>query len=167
MSDKEGPVVALIAAVARNGVIGDANALPWHLPADMRHFRERTMGKTIIMGRKTAESLGKALPGRDNVVVTRQRDFQLPGMSVVHSLDDALNGRSGEVMIIGGAEIYRQALAKADLMYLTLIEADIHGDTTFPPYAQDQWEEVETESHAADQKNPYPYRFVTLQKRRV
>lgn len=159
------PVVALIAAVARNGVIGNDNALPWRLPADMRQFRERTMGKTIVMGRKTAESLGKALPGRDNVVISRQKDFQLPGMKVVHSLDEALAGRRGEIMVIGGAEIYRQALVRAGLMYLTLIEADVEGDTTFPSYPQDEWEEIEAENHAADGENPYPYRFVTLRRR--
>jgi len=157
--------IAIIAAVAHNGVIGNANGLPWHLPADMAHFRELTLGKAIVMGRKTAESLGKALPGRDNIVISRQQDLLLPGMNVVHDLDQALAGRQGEIMIIGGAEIYRQAIPRADLMYLTLIEGDFQGDTTFPEYARDDWEAIGADDHPADQRNPYPYRFLTLRRR--
>ncbi len=158
-------VVAIVAAVARNGVIGNANTLPWHLPADLRHFRELTWGKPIVMGRKTAESLGKALPGRENIVISRQQDLQFSGMDVVGGLDEALAGRQGEIMIIGGAEIYRQAIPRASLMFLTLIDADIQGDTVFPEYVRGDWKETASDSHPADQTNPFPYQFLTLSRR--
>lgn len=160
------PVIAIIAAVARNGVIGNANALPWHLPADLRHFRELTLGKPIIMGRKTAESLGKALPGRENIVISRQPSLDFVDMVVVPGLDEALADRQGEMMVIGGAEVYRLAMPRAELIYLTLIDGDFAGDTMFPDYARDDWEEVGVDSHPADAKNPYPYRFLTLRRRR-
>ena len=159
------PIIAIIAAMARNGVIGNANTLPWSLPADLQHFRELTWGKPIIMGRKTAESLGKALPGRENIVISRQTDLTLPGMEIVHDLDEALAGHHGEVLVIGGAEIYRQAIPRAGIMYLTMLDAEFEGDTMFPAYVHDDWEQIDEACHPADQKNPYPYRFVTLCRR--
>ena len=121
--------IALIAALAENRVIGRKNRLPWRLPADLRRFKSLTMGKPVIMGRKTYESIGKPLPGRSNIVVTRDPDYRAQGCQVVHSLDQALEAGAGhaEVMVIGGAELYRQALGRAQRMYLTLVRAEVEG----------------------------------------
>ena len=158
--------IALIAAMAENGVIGRENRLPWRLPADLRRFKSVTMGKPVIMGRKTYESIGKPLPGRSNIVVTRDPDYRAPGCQVVHSLEQALEAGAGhtEVMVIGGAELYRQALGRAQRMYLTLVRAEVEGDTLFPDIEPQQWRELERESHRADEKNQYDYDFVILQR---
>lgn len=158
--------IALIAAMAENRVIGRENRLPWRLPADLRRFKSVTMGKPVIMGRKTYESIGKPLPGRSNIVVTRDPDYRAPGCQVVHSLGQALEAGAGhaEVMVIGGAELYREALGRAERMYLTLIRAEVEGDTLFPDIEPQQWRELERESHCADEKNQYDYDFVTLQR---
>ena len=158
--------IALIAAMAENGVIGRENRLPWRLPADLRRFKSVTMGKPVIMGRKTYESIGKPLPGRSNIVVTRDPDYRAQGCQVVHSLDQALEAGAGhaEVMVIGGAELYRQALGRAQRMYLTLVRAEVEGDTLFPDIEPQQWRELERESHRADEKNQYDYDFVILQR---
>ena len=158
--------IALIAALAENRVIGRENRLPWRLPADLRRFKSVTMGKPVIMGRKTYESIGKPLPGRRNIVVTRDPDYRAQGCQVVHSLEQALEAGAGhaEVMVIGGAELYREALGRAERMYLTLIRAEVDGDTLFPDIEPQQWRELERESHRADEKNQYDYDFVTLQR---
>ncbi len=158
--------IALIAAMAENRVIGRDNRLPWRLPADLRRFKSLTMGKPVIMGRRTYESIGKPLPGRSNIVVTRDPDYRAPGCQVVHSLDQALEAGAGhaEVMVIGGAELYRQALERAERMYLTLVKAEVDGDTLFPDIEPQQWRELERESHCADERNQYDYDFVTLQR---
>ena len=158
--------IALIAAMAENGVIGRENRLPWRLPADLRRFKSVTMGKPVIMGRKTYESIGKPLPGRSNIVVTRDPDYRAPGCQVVHSLEQALEAGAGhaEVMVIGGAKLYRQALGRAQRMYLTLVRAEVEGDTLFPDIEPQQWRELERESHRADEKNQYDYDFVILQR---
>jgi dihydrofolate reductase len=158
--------IALIAAMAENRVIGRENGLPWRLPADLRRFKSVTMGKPVIMGRKTYESIGKPLPGRSNIVVTRDADYRAPGCQVVHSLEQALEAGAGhtEVMVIGGAELYRQALGRAERMYLTLVRAEVEGDTLFPDIEPQQWRELERESHRADEKNQYDYDFVILQR---
>ncbi len=158
--------IALIAALAENRVIGRENRLPWRLPADLRRFKSVTMGKPVIMGRKTYESIGKPLPGRSNIVVTRDPDYRAQGCQVVHSLEQALEAGAGhaEVMVIGGAELYREALGRAERMYLTLIRAEVDGDTLFPDIEPQQWRELERESHRADEKNQYDYDFVTLQR---
>ena len=158
--------IALIAAMAENRIIGRENRLPWRLPADLRRFKSLTMGKPVIMGRKTYESIGKPLPGRSNIVVTRDPDYRAPGCQVVHSLEQALEAGAGhaEVMVIGGAELYRQALGRAQRMYLTLVRAEVEGDTLFPDIEPQQWRELERESHRADEKNQYDYDFVTLQR---
>ena len=158
--------IALIAALAENRVIGRENRLPWRLPADLRRFKSVTMGKPVIMGRKTYESIGKPLPGRSNIVVTRDPDYRAQGCQVVHSLEQALEAGAGhaEVMVIGGAELYREALGRAERMYLTLIRAEVDGDTLFPDIEPQQWRELERESHCADEKNQYDYDFVTLQR---
>ena len=138
------PRLTLIAAVARNGVIGRDNRMPWHLPEDLRHFKALTMGHPMIMGRKTWESLPGRLPGRPHIVVTRDDGYRAEGATVVHSLPAAIAnaGDCGEVFVIGGAEIYAQALATADRLQLTEIDADFDGDTTFPAWDRHQWRET-------------------------
>ena len=161
------PIISLIWAVARNGVIGKGNTLPWRLPADLRYFRACTTGHPIIMGRKNYEDIGKPLPGRRNIVVTRQPAYTAPGCTVVHSVEQALAaaGAEEEVFVIGGADIYRQTLDAADRLYITEIDADIEGDTYFPEFDRRLWREVRREGHAADASNPYPYSFVLLERR--
>jgi dihydrofolate reductase len=141
-----GPRLSLIVAVARNGVIGRDNRLPWHIPEDLKRFRARTMGHHIIMGRRTWESIGRPLPGRTSVVVTRDRDYSAPGAKVVHSLAEAVAACAGddEAFVIGGAEIYREALLHADRLYLTEVLADYPGDVSFPPLGA-EWREVSRE----------------------
>jgi dihydrofolate reductase len=158
--------IALIAAMAENRVIGRDNRLPWRLSADLRRFKSLTMGKPVIMGRKTYESIGKPLPGRSNIVVTRDRGYRAPGCTVVHSFEQALGAAAGqaEVMVIGGAELYRQSLERAQRIYLTLVKAEVDGDALFPDFEPRQWRELERESHRADEKNQYDYDFVTLQR---
>jgi dihydrofolate reductase len=166
--------LAIVVAAARNGVIGRANAMPWHLPQDLRHFKRVTMGKPIVMGRKTFESIGKPLPGRVNIVVTRNAAFDADGVRVASSLDAALalarqvaaaNGVDSAA-IIGGAEIYRAALPLADRLYLTEIHADIDGDAALPAIDWSRWQELSRERHAADASNPYDYSFVEYKRTR-
>jgi len=161
--------IALIAALARNGVIGRDNQLPWRLSADLQHFKRLTMGKPIVMGRKTWESLGRPLPGRRNIVITRDAAFRAEGCVVTHSIDEALGAAAGsdEVMIIGGAELYAQALPRADRLYLTEVRADVDGDVRFPPIDAADWIEVERQSYLADEKNEYDIDFVVLDRRSV
>lgn len=160
------PSLSLIVAVARNGVIGAGNALPWRLPADLRRFRSLTTGHTIVMGRKTWQSLPGALPGRQNVVVTRQADFRAEGALVVRSLDDALAAATlpPPVYCIGGGELYRLALPRADVLYVTEIDIDVEGDTTFPALDRAQWREIYRESHARDAADGFDYAFVTYRR---
>jgi len=159
--------VALIAARARNGVIGRDNQLPWRLSADLQHFKRLTMGKPIVMGRKTWVSLGRPLPGRRNIVVTRDRAFSCEGCVVAHSIDEALAAAQGsdEIMFIGGAELYAQVLPRADRLYLTEVGADVEGDVTFPELDESEWVEVERRTCTADDKNEYDYDFVVLDRR--
>lgn len=158
--------IALIAAMTENRVIGRENRLPWRLSADLRRFKSLTMGKPVIMGRKTYESIGKPLPGRSNIVVTRDPDYRAQGCRVVHSLEQALEAAAGhdEVMVIGGAQLYRQTLDRAERMYLTLVKTELDGDTLFPQIEMRHWRELERESHRADEKNEYDYDFVTLER---
>lgn len=152
--------------MARNGVIGKNNTLPWRLPADLRYFRQLTTGHPIIMGRKNYEDIGKPLPGRTNIVVTRQRTYTAPGCIVVNSIEQALAaaGVDDEVFVIGGADIYRQTLDSADRLYITEIGADIEGDTFFPEFDRSQWHETRRDRHEPDEINPYPYSFVLLER---
>jgi dihydrofolate reductase len=161
------PRVSLIVAMARNRVIGINNTLPWHLPADLKHFKALTMGHHIVMGRKTYESIGKPLPGRTSVVVTRNADYAQPGVIVVNSLEAAIAacGDDAEIFVIGGAELYRQAIVLADRIYLTEIDADISGDVHFMELDRKLWIEAGRDSHAQDEKNLYSYHFVVLDKR--
>ncbi|GIV33425.1 MAG: dihydrofolate reductase [Chitinophagales bacterium] len=161
-------MIALILAVSENQVIGKDNKLPWHLPADMKHFVQLTKGHVVIMGRKTFESLQKPLPDRINLVVTRQHDFHAPGTIICHSLEEALQKaahyESKDIFIIGGSEIYRQSLPLADRIYLTRIHHQFEGDTFFPDPDPQQWQIVSRAFHLPDEKNPYPYTFITYAK---
>jgi dihydrofolate reductase len=141
------PRISLIAAMARNRVIGRDNQLPWHLPEDLKRFRRLTMGAPVIMGRKTYQSIGRPLPGRHNIVVTRQRDAAWSGCTIAHSLDEALTIAAdvAEIFVIGGAELYRLGLPRADRLYLTLIDADSEGDAHFPEIDPSVWREHERE----------------------
>jgi dihydrofolate reductase len=159
-------MVSLIAAMGRNRVIGKDNQLVWHLPADLRHFKETTIGKPVIMGRKTFESVGKSLPGRTTVVVTRRVDFVAPGCLLAGSLEQALELVSSEpeILIAGGGEIYRQAIPVCDRMYITIIEHEFEGDTFFPEFDHREWVIEEERRHEADEKNRYPMLFRTYRR---
>jgi len=158
--------ISLISALANNNVIGRNNRLPWQLPADLRRFKQLTLGKPIIMGRKTHESIGRLLPDRHNIIISREPEYQVEGATVVNGLDEALAaaGDVDEVMIVGGANIYFQFLPRADRMYLTLIHADFEGDAFFPAYNRREWRTIVEEHHPADEENPWPYSFLTLQR---
>ncbi len=158
--------ISLILAMGRNRAIGRDNQLPWHLPADLAHFKATTMGKPILMGRKTWESIGKALPGRLNIVLTGQAGYQADGATVVHSIDDAISlcESADELMVIGGAGVYQAFLPRARKIYLTLIDEDFDGDTFFPELDEQKWREESREDHLADEKNPYDYSFRVLRK---
>lgn len=159
-------MISIIVALAKNRVIGIENRLPWRLPGDMQWFRQQTLGKTVVMGRKTYESLGKPLPDRRNVVVTRARDFTAPGCTVVHSLDEALGlAQETELMVIGGEEIYRQTLPRADRLYLTLVDSEVEGDAWFPEFDWGAWREIERIPRPADERNPYAYSFLILERK--
>ena len=165
--------LALICAMASNGVIGNNNRLPWRLPEDLRHFRRTTMGHSIIMGRKTWESIGRPLPGRSNIVITRQTDYQAEGAKVLGSLEDALslteniasiNGAE-PAFVIGGAELYREAMPLARIFHLTRIHAEVAGDTRLGGFHEDEWEGVSREDFSRDENNPYDYSICLLRRR--
>lgn len=145
------PRVFVVAAVARNGVIGARGKMPWHLPEDLKHFKQLTLGHPVIMGRRTWESLGKALPGRDNIVISRRAGFAAPGARVAASLEAAiaLCGGKSSAFVIGGAEIYAAALPLADGLVLTEIEQDFDGDTHFPPWDRENWRASQKETHTS------------------
>ncbi len=158
--------ISIIAAMARQRVIGLHNRLPWRLPADLSHFRRTTLGHAVIMGRKNYESIGRPLPQRLNIVLSSDPDYRAPGCRVVRSLAEALNaaGDDLEIFIIGGAQVYAQALPLAARMYLTLIDAEFEGDTWFPEYEEREWQEITRTEHAPDKDNPFPFSFLTLQR---
>jgi dihydrofolate reductase len=162
------PSLALIAALARNRVIGRDNRLPWHLPADLRFFKQTTMGKPLLMGRRTWESIGRPLPGRRMIVLSRDPGYQAPGCAVARSLDEAVDlaGSVAEVMVIGGATVYRQALLRAGRLYLTRVEADVPGDAWFPEWNEQDWRLVWEEPHPADAEHVWPYRFQRWERMR-
>lgn len=158
-------IISLIWAMTDDRVIGIENRLPWKLPADMKWFRQHTLGKPVIMGRSTFESFGaKPLPDRKNIVISRNPDYQPAGAETAQSLDDALKkaGNVAEVMIIGGSSIYQQMLPRADRLYMTLIHADLEGDAWFPEFDQSLWVVQERHDNSADDKNPYDYSFTVL-----
>lgn len=163
-------MISLIVAIAHDNVIGRSNDLPWYLPADLKHFKATTSGHTVIMGRKTYDSIaariGGPLPERHNIILTRDEDLVVPGASVAHSLEMALDNHvDDELFVIGGAEIYAHALPYADKLYVTEIDADIaSGDTFFLPIDPAQWRETSREPHKKDERNEYDYSFVTYER---
>lgn len=160
-------IISLIAAMNDERVIGFNNALPWKLPADMKWFREKTMGKPIIMGRKTFESFGgKPLSGRTNIIISGNENYSVEGAVTVHSIDEAIcaAGDVDEVMIIGGASFYEQMLPRTDRFYLTLVHGKFDGDTWFPEFDINLWREVEHTDREADDKNAYPCSFIVLER---
>ncbi len=152
--------------MGRGRVIGINNTLPWRLPADLKHFKQITLGKPVLMGRKTYASIGRPLPDRINIIISSDRHYQVPGCSVVDSIDAALTAAAGheEIMVIGGAALYQQLLPRADRLYLTLIDEDFNGDAWFPEINHAQWQELERIHHAPDAANPYHYSFLMLQR---
>lgn len=158
--------LALIVAASENNVIGRAGGMPWHLPAELKHFKATTMGKPIVMGRRTHESIGRALPGRRNIVVTRNRDFSAPGIEPAASLNEALSlaADAPEIMITGGAQLYREALPRAVRIYLTRIHKCVEGDTFFPELRLEDWREISREDHQPDEKNACNFTFLTLER---
>jgi dihydrofolate reductase len=158
--------ISLIAAMDKKHVMGYQNKLPWHMPADLLHFKNLTLEKPIVMGRKTFESIGKPLPKRQNIILTRNPQFQAPGCTIVSSLDAALTAANPakELMIIGGSELFSLALPLSTVMYLTLIHHEFTGDTYFPQWNIKEWIVTSSEYHRADEKNPYDYEFLTLER---
>lgn len=165
------PVPVIVVAVSDNGVIGDGEKMPWHLPADLKRVKQITMGKPLVMGRKTFQSIGKPLPGRTNIVVTRDRGFKAKGVEVVHDLSEALDlarrvalgDGVDEIVVFGGAEIYRQALDKVQRMHLTEIHLDVEGKTRFPDYDRTAWKETARTDHPERDDSP-AHSFVTLER---
>jgi dihydrofolate reductase len=158
--------INIVVAIAANNAIGKNNKLLWHLPKDLRHFKELTTGHTVIMGRKTFDSVGKPLPNRRNIVVTRQ-NIQIDGCEVVNSLEAALELAKGEAEldIIGGAEIYKQAMPLTNYIYLTIVHQDFDADTFFPEIDYSKWQELNREDHEPDEKHAFPFSFITLKRR--
>lgn len=162
------PKISAIVAMSENRVIGDDNQLPWHLPADLKHFKTITSGHPILMGRKTFESIGRPLPNRTNIIITRNPSFQAPGCIVIQSIDDAVKraeeAGSDEIFIIGGAEVYTQLLPNIERIYLTIVHDEFEGDTFFPELNPSEWVEVKSEVHDEDEDNDYSYSFVVMER---
>jgi dihydrofolate reductase len=160
-------IVTAVVAIAENHAIGKDNQLLWHLPKDLKHFKAITSGHTIIMGRKTFDSVGKPLPNRRNIVITRSKRLQIDGAEVVNDLDSALQlcKEEGEVFIVGGAEIYKQAMEQTDKIYLTVVHASFEADSFFPEIDLNIWQETASERHEADEKHQFSFTFSTLERR--
>ena len=158
-------LISLVVAVAANNAIGKNNQLLWHLPADLKHFKQITTGHTVFMGRKTFQSIGKPLPNRRNIVISRT-EKEIEGCEVLPSLEEALllPNQNEEVMVIGGATIYNLALPKANRIYLTKVHHEFEADTFFPEIDPNQWQEIQHEDFLPDEKNPLPYSFITLNR---
>ena len=158
-------IISLIVAMDQNRLIGNQNQLPWHLSADLKYFKRVTIGKPIIMGRKTYESIGRALPGRQNIVLTQSNEYSVEGCNVVNSIDQAIEvaGNAEEIMVIGGCQVYAAAMPHVTRMYLTLIDHEFSGDAYFPAWEANQWQEVERETHLDPEQN-FSYHFVMLDK---
>ena len=159
--------ISLVVAASTNNVIGSDGGLPWHLPDDLRHFKRLTTGKPVVMGRRTFESIGRPLPNRRNIVMTRDPDYVAPGCDVVSSVREALDllEDTDEVMIIGGGQVYRDFLPHADRIYLTRVQADVEGDTYFPDIDEAGWRLVSSEPHAADEKHAYAFDVMVFERR--
>ena len=160
--------LSIVVAAAENGVIGRGNAMPWHLPDDLKRFKALTMGKPILMGRKTFESIGKALPGRTNIVLTRQNGLVLPGCEVVDSIEAAMAaaGDAEELAVIGGANVYAQALSSVTTIHLTRVHAELQGDAVFPSLEPSEWSEHLVERHPADARHAYAFTFIDFKRLR-
>ena len=162
--------LAMIVAMAKNNVIGLNNDMPWHLPADLQWFKKTTLGSPIIMGRKTYDSIGRPLPGRLNIILSRDTELEIEGCSVVNSLEDALqtakdaDNSKDEIFITGGAHLYNEYLSQVDTLYLTLIDTELAGDTFFPDYTKYNWQEMQRIEDPADDKNPYALTFLKLER---
>jgi len=157
-------MISFIVAMDKNRVIGKDNKLPWHLPADLAFFKRVTMGNPIIMGRKTFEAIGRVLPGRENIIVTRDNNYQAEGCRILHSVEEIVEIdklTKEELFVIGGAEIFKEAFPFAKKLYITLIDEEFTGDTYFPEFVNDEWELVSKEKGQKDEKNPYDYYYLT------
>ncbi|MGY5775443.1 dihydrofolate reductase [Rhizobium sp. LEGMi135b] len=169
------PIKIIVVAVSRNGIIGREGDMPWRLSSDLKRFKAMTLGKPVIMGRKTFQSIGKPLPGRPNVIITRDADFSAEGVTVVHSLNEAIEAASrlakesnvDEICIIGGGEIYRQAIGLSDRLLITHVEADVEGDTSFPTIDPGIWQADGELAVPAGEKDTYPTRFVSYFRRKA
>lgn len=166
-SEDKLPMITLVVATSQNRAIGKDNQLLWHLPEDLKHFKRITSGHAVIMGRKTFESIGKPLPNRRNIIVTRQADYQVAGAETASSLAQAfkLCENDKEVFILGGAEIYKQSLPHADRIYLTLVEAEMEADTFFPPINDQEWGQKVLGTFEQDERHPFAFRFLLLERR--
>ena len=166
MSGTAGPMISLLVAATENGVIGRENGMPWHLPDDLKHFKALTVAKPVLMGRKTFDSIGRPLPGRTNLVLTRTAGWSVPGVTVVPDLDAAIRaaGSAAELIVAGGAQVYALALPRATRIYLTRIHAVIDGDTRLPEIADSEWRETSRTLHPIDARHPYAMSFVTLER---
>lgn len=161
------PLLSMIVATADNRVIGKDNKMPWHMPADLAYFKQVTLNKPVVMGRKTFESIGRPLPGRRNIVISRDTSYQAPGIEVVHSVEQALAlvDEVAEIMVIGGGAIYQHCLPRADRLYITHIDLAVDGDTQFPDWQQQgTWQQESSSQHKADDKNPYDYQFAVYKR---
>ncbi|HHW37031.1 MAG TPA: dihydrofolate reductase [Bacillales bacterium] len=160
-------MISIVVAMDKNRVIGKNNQLPWHLPADLAFFKKVTMGKAIVMGRKTFESIGRPLPGRENIILTKNRDYRAEGCTMIHSIDDVFDlekTENGEVCIIGGAEIFNEVLTCTDRLYITEIDHEFEGDTFFPLIKESDWTLISKEKGPKDEKNPYDYYFTIYER---
>ena len=159
-------MLSIIVAVADNGVIGSGNQLPWRLPDDLKRFKALSLGKPIVMGRKTYDSIGRPLPGRLNVVISRRPGLEIPGCTVVTSIDEAIAAAqpAPEVVIVGGADIYRQVLPQVQIIHLTRVHANVAGDVLFPQLQEHEWREVAKEYHPADERHAHAFTFSTLER---
>jgi len=159
--------ISIVVAISENNAIGKNNQLLWHLPADLKHFKEITTGHPILMGRKTYDSIGRPLPNRRNIVITRQQELVIPGVEIVNSIAEAISlcAQEKEVFIIGGAEIYKSAIAFTNRIYLTIVHQHYEADAFFPALVLDEWQEIHQEYHPADEKNSVAYTFSTLERK--
>lgn len=163
-------MISIIAAMDENRTIGIENRLPWRLPADLQYFKKVTLNKPVLMGRKTWDSIGRPLPGRRNMVVTRDSSFHPDGCEVFYSVDDALSAARGavEIMVIGGASFYAQLLPRAQRLYITLLRGEhFHGDAHFPAWSSEEWQQIWREDHQRDEKNPYDYSFIVYERQKA
>ncbi|MBE4910142.1 dihydrofolate reductase [Bacillus luteolus] len=159
-------MISLLVAMDNNRLIGKDNDLPWRLPADLAYFKRVTMGHSIIMGRKTFDSIGRPLPGRENIIITRNTEYKADGCIVIHSIEEVLemNQENKELFIIGGAEIFKEVLPYADRLYITEIDDVFEGDTFFPAFPLNEWQKTTSEKGPRDEKNPYDYNFVVYER---